>query len=116
RVRGAEPHRAFRAADQYGQGTETDGGLSGIAPFGRQRASRQSRTVPADPGRGLAGGAARGQAVCERALVRALERADRQDAVLARARRVSRRYAITFALRRKPHTSTTGLPAKSRSR
>src|SRR5262249_13175609 len=60
----------------------------GIAPFGRQRAGGQSRTVPADPGRGLAGGAARGQAVCQRALVRALERGDRQDAVLGRAHTV----------------------------
>ena len=54
------------------QGAEADGGLSGIAPLGRQRAGGQSRAVPADPGRRLARRPRRRQAVPERALVRAL--------------------------------------------
>ncbi len=36
-------------ADGGAQGAEADGGVSGIAPFGRQCAGRQSRAVPADP-------------------------------------------------------------------
>ena len=83
RGRGIEPGRAFRTADQDRAGAEAHGGVSGIAPFGRQRAGGQSRPVPADPGRGLDGGPARRQIVPERALVRAFQRADRQDADLS---------------------------------
>src|SRR5262245_63634461 len=81
-MRGIEPDRAFRAADQDGEGAEADGGLPGIASFGRQRSGRQSRAVPADPGGRLAGGSACWQGVRKRALVRARERTDRQDAAL----------------------------------
>ena len=35
------------------QGSEADGGVPGIAPFGRQRSGRRSRAVSADPGRRL---------------------------------------------------------------
>jgi hypothetical protein len=37
-----------------GESGQADGGLPGIAPFGRQRAGRQSRALPADAGGGLA--------------------------------------------------------------
>ena len=43
------PAGTLRAADGDAQGAEADGGVSGIAPFGRQRSSGQSRAVPADP-------------------------------------------------------------------
>ena len=56
---------------ERGEGAEADGGLSGVAPLGRQRAGRESRAVPADPGRRLARRPRRRQAVRQRALVRA---------------------------------------------
>src|SRR5262249_28849217 len=59
---------------------------------GRQCSIGQSRAVPAHPGGGLARRPARRQAVPERALVRALERTDRQDTVLT-AKGTAKGYA-----------------------
>ena len=70
RSRGVEPAGTLRAADGGAAGAEADGGVSGIAPFGRQRSGRQSRPVPADPARRLARRPPRGQGLCQRALVR----------------------------------------------
>src|SRR5262245_62922393 len=103
-MRGAQPARTFRAAHQNGQGAEADGALPGIAALGRQRGCRQSRAVPADSGCGLDRRAARRQAVRKRALVRARERTDRQDAALGST------YAQTKAEGRSALPLFSGLP------
>src|SRR5262245_37200285 len=95
-MRGAQPARAFRAADRDGERRQADGGLSGIAPLRGQRSGRQSRALPADPGGGLARRPPRRQAICERALVRARERPDRQTAVLTHS------AVLSFPRKREP--------------
>ncbi len=84
RGRGIEPDRACRAAGAAVEGTQAARDLSGLAPFGRQRARRQSRAVPADPARRLVGRAPRRQTLPERALVRRSERPGGENGVLIR--------------------------------
>ena len=63
RVRRAVAGRAFAPAGRGREGPEAHGGVSGLAPLGRQRAGGEPRPVPADPGGRLARRPRRRQAV-----------------------------------------------------
>ena len=85
---------SFRLVEAV-KGAQAHRGLSGIAALGRQRAGGEPGPVPADPGRRLARRPRRRQAVPERALVRAQQRPDRQEAVVGKSFRGAAASAFT---------------------
>src|SRR6185312_5717708 len=82
RSRGAIAAQIYRAAFRAIECAETPRRLSGCAPRAERRAVGRAGTEPARAGCRLDDGAARGQAVSERALVRDRHRSGEQDRVL----------------------------------